>query len=273
MGATSYTRSEARTQILRPLGDPTAKFYSTDMVNDAIDKRLADFCLRSQCRRYTWRKDLVANQTIIDLTTLTPRVIDIQDVALPSSADGEQEMPLPFKSMEWLNANYPAWRTQESAWPQRYSRFTEGFDGLVLHPAPSSSQSAQVTAGPVVASSPYGIIISVLGITAAAATSAYGSTINVDFLSGNLRIDGIAHSTDLTSDSDTLEDGGCPIQYQEAIISGAIADLSRLATVIAIPALIEQHESRYEALLAKASRQAKSGFQSKPALTQQGSNF
>jgi hypothetical protein len=249
MPATSYTLATLRTEVLEEVQDSTGEHYTATIVKKRINNRMADFTRRTGCRRHTWEIDLVASQAEYSFASLSPRVVDVYSVACPMSAGSTDQYELRRMELTDLERDYPQWRTEADSWPRVYARFTEGSQGILLHPRPASSQAASVRSGTIAASQTTGILV------------------GVSFLVGNLRIDGAALSTDLDDDADSLEtDGGIPIEWQPYIKAGVLADLcGDLSVPIAQVAKADQYEAKYEAGVQMALRRFQSSHQGRPA--------
>jgi hypothetical protein len=267
MPATSYTLATLRTEVLEEVQDSTGEHYTATIVKKRINNRMADFTRRTGCRRHTWEIDLVASQAEYSFASLSPRVVDVYSVACPMSAGSTDQYELRRMELTDLERDYPQWRTEADSWPRVYARFTEGSQGILLHPRPASSQAASVRSGTIAASQTTGILVGISGLTTAQATAAYGILVGVSFLVGNLRIDGAALSTDLDDDADSLEtDGGIPIEWQPYIKAGVLADLcGDLSVPIAQVAKADQYEAKYEAGVQMALRRFQSSHQGRPA--------
>lgn len=267
MPAASYTLATLRTELLQEVQDESGTHYTATVIKQRINNRMADFLNRVRCRRYSWTIDLVANQAEYDLSSLSPRCLEPIDVACSQSAGSTDLFSLPRLEVTELDEHYGEWRTEPASWPRVFSRSLQGPHKILLHPRPQSSQQVQVQNGTNVTSSLYGTIVNVSGLTAAQATSLYGVTVAVQFLCGALRIDGIASSTDLTNDSDSLETvGGIPVQWQPAIKAGVLADLyGDLSVPIAQVQKAAQYEAEYEAFVSQALSKTLVSFQGRPA--------
>lgn len=274
MPATAYTRATLTAEVQAELQDDNGVYFTDAKVWAWINDAMAEWCRETKTRRYTWTVNLVADQAAYSHRSLTPRPIDVQDYYIPASAGSDQRIRLPKISQEELNGTYPTWQTQPSSWPQRVSRFTKGLSGFVLHPAPSSSQASEVREGTIVANQPRGIIRSIRGLGTAAATTAYGATVAIRFLLGAITIEGIAHSTDLALDADSLETvGGIDVEYQDAIKARVLLHAYAFDVAIAQPNKLAKAQAVWDEAMAKATRLVRAGFQSKPAESQRGSNI
>lgn len=266
MPATSYTLATLRTEMGEELQDETLTHYTATAIKKRINNRMADFTRRVLCRRHTWEVDLVASQAEYDLSTLSPRLVDIYSVGCPQSAGSTDQYLLKRVELTELECEYPQWRTEADSWPRAYARSTEGPHGILLHPRPASSQAASVRDGTVYATASAGALVNLTGIGTAAATAAAGALVGVRFLVGNLRIDGAAMSTDLSADGDSLEAAGIPIEWQGAIKAGALADChGDLSVPISQQNKAAQYEAEYEAGVLMATRRFQTSFQGRPA--------
>jgi hypothetical protein len=131
-----------------------------------------------------------------------------------------------------------------------------------------------VRTGTVLFSDLYGTLIDLSGLGTVEATSLYGAVLDVQYLVGSMRIDGVAYSTDMDEDADTLEAAGVPIQWQYAIKHGVIADLHSMTTIpIRQPEKIADAEAQYQAAVMKAKSKVLANFQRKPAQQAKGGYF
>lgn len=276
MPATSYTLGTATDAVqkrLQEATDGTAVYFPDSDVAGVINLGMAQVCEDTGCRRTTTTITVNAGQAEYDLTGITPRVIDVLRAALPPNENSTDEQPLAFVYMEDLDAADYQWRSKTGA-PIAYMRWGQGFNKLRLYPEPDSTYTAITDADAATFSGLYGGIISVAGLTDTEFDALYGGVIGAAYKYGSLRLDYVAQSTDLSDSGDSMETtGGIPVQYQDAVIFWACAELCRWDVPIAQVQKSAMYEAMYQAEIAKANELAANSFQSKPVVESVGSFF
>lgn len=274
MPGTAYTRSEVRTQILREMQDPTAKYFTTDLVNDRIDDACEQWCQDSRLRIVNGQIDMVANTSVYSLTSMAPRVIEILRASCPTGSTATDDYTLRLMTQTDMDQTYPNWRSEPASWPFAVIRDLSGPQSLRLYPTPASSQEATVRAGTYFANQTTGAVMNLSGLTSAAATAAAGAAMNIQYLVGSLQLYYVAGATDITSDATTLETAcGISPDFQEAILYYVCARLCEMDTPISQAQKAQGYWAKYQALLSEAVKREKSGMQLRPPRAVRGRPF
>jgi hypothetical protein len=274
MPGTTYDRSEARTQILREMLDPTAKYFTTDLVNDRINDAMEQWCQDSRLRVVNGQIDIVANISVYSLTSMAPRVIEILRASCPTGSTATDDYTLRLMTQTDLDQEYPNWRSETASWPFAVIRDLAGPQSLRLYPTPASSQEATVRAGTYFANQTTGAMMNLSGLSSAAATAAAGAAMNIQYLVGSLQLYYVAGSTDISSDATTLETAcGISPDFQDAIIFYVCARLCEMDTPISQQQKAQGYWAKYQTILQEAIRRDRSGMQQRPPRTVRGRPF
>lgn len=270
MPATSYTRSTASSAIGTEMQDATGTYYTATIKSGLINQGMAQVAEDTQCRRATTTITVNAGQAEYSLTGVSPRVLDVLRVALPPNEGSTDEQLLQFVTMEDLDAHDSQWRSQTGN-PTAYMRWGQGFNAIRIYPEPDTTYTAITDASAATFSGLYGGVIDLTGLTDSEFDSLYGGVIDAAYKYGSLRVDYVAQSTDLTSDSDSLETvGGIPVQYQDAVIWYACARLCEIDVAIAQQQKAAGYWAKYAAEIGKANDLTANSFQSKPTVESVG---
>jgi hypothetical protein len=274
MPAASYTRSELRTQVLRELQDPSAVYFSTDLLDDLLNDAMQEWCEQTLLNVVNGSIDLVANQAVYSLTGLSPRAIRVKRLSCPYSAGADTDRQLEIIGQDELEQKFPNWRSQPASWPLVAIRDLAGPQSLRLHPAPSSSQAATILAGTFTVSGTTGAIVDITGLTSVQATALYGATVDIQFLSGSLLVYYAAGAVDITSDSTTVETAcGISPDFQDALRFFILARCCEIDTPISQQAKAAGYWQKWQTIVDQAKRLETAGMQSRPAASFTGSNF
>lgn len=80
-----FTLSQMIDFVQRDQNDPTGKHFTDAIVTELLNEGLALFVELTRCLTATWSIDVVAGQPVYDLSTLTPKVLDVLRWGLPSA--------------------------------------------------------------------------------------------------------------------------------------------------------------------------------------------
>jgi hypothetical protein len=218
------------------------------------------------CGGATTTMTVNAGQAEYDLTSVSPRIIEILRVALPPSESDTNEVTLAFATQEDIEKADATWRSTTGQ-PYAYMRFGQGFNKLRLYPEPSSTYTAIADASAATFSGLYGGIIDLSGLTDSEFDTLYGGVIDAAYKYGSLRIDYVAQATTISSTDSMETTGGIPVPYQDAVIWYACARLCESDVPIAQRDKAQVYWAKYAAEIAKAKALTENNFQSKPVMT------
>jgi hypothetical protein len=257
----ALTRSQLRTRVLRELQDPTAKFYTTSIVNDLLNEAQEMFVTDTRCLRESGTINVISGTAEYALTGLTPKVLEVLRVALPPSPGQTNEVELIYLSQEDCARQDAYWRQTIGPNPWAYMRWNEGFDAIRLYPIPQTNFTALIAAGDVAFDALYGGVDDVENLTDAEFTSLYGDVDDVDPRYGALRVDYVAAPAEMDSDDDTPS---IPAQWQDALYYYAVARCCEMSTPIAQVQKAGLYMGKYQEHVAQCKGLTNSQFQEKP---------
>lgn len=246
------TRAILRAITGRIRQDEAGIYDTATRVNDLLNEGARDFSEQTRCLRQTYVGDLLTGTALPDLTAITPMVLEVLRVWV-------DDRELEYTPGDIL-ARLPGYPT-ETGTPRYYTREMAGFPAIRLHPIPASDFEAQVSGG-IVASSLYGGVVGITGLTGAQATSLYGGTAGVTVKSGGLRIEYIAQATDMVADSDKPS---IPDEFHDALVWYAVARLHEDDVPISEQAKAPAYWAKYAAEVDRCMRLVNAGFQRKPS--------
>lgn len=272
MPNSSYTRSTLASDIQTELNDTAGTYYTSSIVNAEINLAISDFLQMTRLRRSNAVIAVTSGIAEYSLSSLTPRVLEVLRVALPTSAGGTDERILQFATLEGIEATDSNWRLTTGL-PYAYMRWNQGDQQIRLYPIPDSGFSATVQASDVTFSGYLGDIDYFVDLTDAAFTSAYGAIDTLAPEYGSLRVEYVAAGTDLSADGDSVETvGGVPPQFQDALKWYACARLCELSLPIAQRDKSPSYWAKFQQEVDKALSN-QDVFQPKPVMGADFSDF
>jgi hypothetical protein len=257
-----YSRFQLQGQVLDELQDPNAVYFNTIKVREFLNKGMATWCERTRARRATTTIDVLAEQPIVSLASVTPIVLEVLRVALPSSEGADDERALCLMSLEDLEREDRDWRSRRGQ-PYGYTRWDQGHLALRLFPAPDTALSSHARSdGRVSFESLYGMMGDLEGVGDVDFDSLYGAMTSATLKYGGLRVDYIAGATDMGADSDTpYATSGVPPEYHEAIGAYAVARCLLMETALKQVKRAEYYMAMFEAAIQQATQQVEADFQ------------
>ena len=261
MGA-PYTLDQLRVLVWRELQDPLGVYFSRAIVNDFLNEAQHQFVRATRCLRVSNSViPLVYGQAEYDLSSLTPRAIELLSVSCPQSSAITSPIALTYTSWEELEAMDTLWRVRQGN-PRRYMRYNEGPQKIRVYPIPSLSLNPIAMAPAVGWDGAYGMIGSVSGIDDATWTATYGLVSSTGVQYGALTLDYVAAPTDMSDDTDQPS---TPPDTHEALRDYAVARCLLMDTPLKQIEKAALYMQAYQAGVDRWQKLAAGGFQHKPA--------
>lgn len=258
------TRAQMRTLVLRELQDPSGIYFTAALVNDVLNDVMGVFVEKTGLRRASANINVVGGDPVVNLATLSPPVVRVTRVALPSGETATDEIKLIKVDEEELEDMDLNWRNRDGR-PTHYMRWNQGFKALRLYPNPSTAFTAWLDQDAKASfDSMLGLVNGLEGVNGTF-DSLYGTMTGLNTYLGGCRVDYVAGSTPMTDDADTpYTKSGVPDEHHYAIWRGAVGVCLKMETALKQLERAATYITELDNEIAAAKTGVKEDFQDKP---------
>lgn len=263
------------TKVQTEVQDTAGDYATTAMIQGFVNDGMAEWCERVRARRAWTTINVTAEDPTVDLSGVTPPVLEVLNVYLPKEENGTDVYELPFVTVDWLSKQHATWLTDDADIPRYYTRESEGFQSLRLYPKPETAYSSfALSGGQVSYDSLFGMEEQSTGLNDSDFDSLYGAGTAASLKFGGCQILYMAGGSSYSATSQTPYDVcGIPVEYHEAIFFYCTYRFLMAETDLKQVERAAIYKGLFDEAIERASGQTKRGFQTNPTRSVAFRNF